>query len=234
MPLRPAAIVFCALTGWVAVEPDDAELMPLPVILLGVPFVAVWVRAAVRALWGLRHVRVVSTAATLGVFRPRVVIAPAFLRDIDDAARAAVEAHEAAHLNHRDPLRVWVAQLATDLQWPGRRAQQRFSQWRHALELARDEEVRRLGVDGADLAAAVIAALRFSSAKTSPAVSIVGHHHRVRDRIGRLLAPLPPVHQEPEMSKRWRASAMAAAVAAIVFGATCGEMLVQTLAHSIQ
>ena len=195
-PLLPSAIVFGALVGWALIEPDDAERLPLPLILIGVPFVLVWVRAVARAIWGLRRASSVTTAATVGVFRARVVIVPAFLRVIDDMARDAVRAHERAHARHRDPLRVWAAQLATDLQWSGRGAHLRFARWRHALELARDEEVRRQGVDGADLAAAVIAALRFSTANASPAVSIVGHHHGVRDRIARLLASLPAAHDE--------------------------------------
>ena len=233
-PLLPSAIVFSALVGWVLIEPADAELLPFSLIAIGAPFAFVWARAFVRAIWGLRRASSVATAATVGVFRARVVITPAFWRAIDDLARRAVRAHEHAHVRHRDPLRVWVAQLATDLQWPGRGANRRFAEWRHALELARDEEVRREGVDGADLAAAVIAALRFSTANASPAVSIAGHHHGVRDRIARLLAPLPAVHDEPASSRSWQASTIAAPLGAVLFGAGFGEAIVRALVHTIR
>ena len=232
-PLGPSAIVFSALVGWALIEPAEAERLPFPLIAVGAPFAFVWVRALVRALWGLRRAHP-ATAAAVGVIRPRVVIAPAFWRSLDDLGRRAVRAHEYAHVRHRDPLRVWVAQLATDLQWPGRGTNHRFAEWRHALELARDEEVRRQGVDGADLAAAVIAALRFSTAYPSPVVSIVGHHHGVRDRIARLLAPLPAAQDEPMPSRPWRVSTIAAPLGAVMFGASFGEAIVRALVQTIR
>ena len=232
-PLLPSAIVFGALVGWALIEPDDAELLPLTLIAIGMPFLLVWMRAAVRALWGLRRTSAVPTAATLGLLRPRVVIAPQFMYTIDDTAQHAVRAHEAAHARHRDPLRVWAAQFATDLQWPGRGATDRLAQWRHALELARDEEVRRHGIDGADLAAAVIAALQFANANASHAVSIVGSHERVRERIITLLAPLSTVEDEWAVPSSFRASAIAGPLGAVAFGATFGEAIVRALVQTI-
>jgi len=175
----------------------------------------------------------VATAATVGIIRPRVVIASEFLRVLDSTARNAVRAHEAAHARHRDPLRVWVAQIVTDLQWPGRGATDRFAQWRYALELARDEEVRRLGVEGADLAAAVIAALQFANANASHAVSIVGSHERVRERIITLLEPLSTVEDEWPVPSSFRASAIAGPLGAVAFGATFGEAIVRALVQTI-
>jgi BlaR1 peptidase M56 len=231
-PLLPAVTVFGALVGWALIEPDDAELLPLPLIAIGMPFLLLWMRAAVRALWGLRRTSV-PTAATLGLLRPRVVIAPQFMQTIDDTAQHAVRAHEAAHARHRDPLRVWAAQFATDLQWPGRGATDRLAQWRHALELARDEEVRRHGIDGADLAAAVIAALQFANANASHALSIVGSHERVRERIITLLAPLSTVEDEWPVPSSFRASAIAGPLGAVAFGATFGEAIVRALVQTI-
>lgn len=232
-PLLPSAIVFSALVGWALIEPENAERLPLFFIAIGAPFALIWVRAIARALWGLRRARP-ATAATVGVLRPRVVIAPAFWRSLDDFSRHAVRAHEEAHVRHRDPLRVWTAQLATDLQWPGRHATHRFADWRHALELARDEAVRREGIDGADLAAAVIEALRFSGLNASSAVSIGGTHLGVRDRIARLLAPLPPTQDEPAWSHAWRVSTLAAAVGAVMFGASFGEPIVRVVVGTIR
>ncbi len=232
-PLLPSAIIVSALVGWALIEPEDAERLPLPLIAIGAPFAFVWVRAITRALWGLRRARP-ATAATIGVLRPHVVIAPAFWRSLDDFSRHAVRAHEDAHVRHRDPLRVWTAQLATDLQWPGRHATRRFAEWRQALELARDEAVRREGVDGADLAAAVIAALQFSTVNAAPAVSIAGNHHGVRDRIARLLAPLPATQDEPACSHAWRVSTLAAAVGAVMFGASFGEPIVRVVVGTIR
>jgi hypothetical protein len=232
-PLLPPTIAFIALIGWAVIEPEEAEVLPLPLFVLAAPFVVVWMRAAVRAIWGVRRPREIETAATIGILRPRVVVAFEFLRCIDPDAGHAVKAHEAAHARHHDPFRVWAAQFATDLQWPGRGAARRFSHWRHALELARDEEIRRQGIEGADLAAAVIAALRFGHTKASPAVAIVGGHQRVSERIARLLAPLPEANNDVHTSNRLRMSAVAAPIAALMFGATFGEAIVRALVHTI-
>ena len=233
-PLLPSAIVFGALVGWAVFEPENAEALPLSLIVMGVPIGVMWVRVAVRALWGLRRASAVSTAATVGLIRPRIVIAPAFWRAIDEAARDAVTAHESAHARHRDPLRVWAAQLAADLQWPGRGANTRLAQWRHALELARDEEARRQGVDGADLAAAVIVALRLGSVTFSEGVSIVGSHEGVRDRIHRLLAPLPATEDESTQPRSFRVAMIGGLLGAAMFGASFGEAIVRALVHTIQ
>jgi len=233
-PLVPSAIVFGALVGWVVIEPEEAEVLPLPLIVLAAPFLFVWMRAIVRAIWSLRRPRSVATAGTIGIIRPRVIVAADFLRALDSDVGDAVKAHEVAHARHRDPLRVWTAQLATDLQWPGRGALHRFSEWRHALELARDEEIRRAGIDGADLAAAVIAALRFAPATKSSVVAIVGSHEGIRDRVGRLLAPLPEIHDESRPSvSPYRWSTVAGPLGALMFGAFCGEAIVRALVHAI-
>ena len=234
VPLLPSAIVFGALIGWAVSEPEQAEQLPLVLIVTGVPIGVLWVRVAVRAFWGLRRPSAVSTAATVGLIRPRVIMAPAFRRAIDETAQDAVMAHESAHARHRDPLRVWAAQLATDLQWPGRGATTRLAQWRHALELARDEEVRRQGIDGADLAAAVIAALRLGSMAPSGALSIVGSHEGVRDRIHRLLAPLPPVEDESPEPQSFRVVTITGLVVAAMLGASFGEAIVRALVQTIQ
>ena len=233
-PLLPSAIVFGGLIGWATIEPEHAERLPLPLIVMGAPIAAVWIRASVRALCGLRRPSSIATAATFGFIRPRIVIARDFLLALDDAAGEAVTAHEGAHARHRDPLRVWAAQLVTDLQWPGRGAANRFAQWRHALELARDEEVRRQGIDGADLAAAVIAALKLGTMSAPPSVAIVEGHEGVRDRIHRLLAPLPRT-ESPSTPSRWfPAASIAAPLGAAVLGASFGEAIVRALVQAIQ
>src|SRR5204862_92527 len=87
----------------------------------------------------------------------RVFIAPELSARLDERALHAALEHEMAHARHRDPLRLWLAQIATDLQWPLVAAQQRFTDWRNALELARDAEACER-VEGSDLAAAPAAA----------------------------------------------------------------------------
>ena len=113
--------------------------------------------------------------------------------------RAAL-AHERAHASNRDPLRIWLAQLITDLQWPWPGAQRRLDAWLDALELARDDEARANGADGAELAAAVLASVRYLSRVapqerlllngTQPVhARLIGDSRALRERVSRLLAP---------------------------------------------
>jgi beta-lactamase regulating signal transducer with metallopeptidase domain len=72
--------------------------------------------------------------------RPWVLSSPYLAKTLDDRTIEAALEHERAHARHHDPLRIWLAQLATDLQWPWPQAHKRFQLWILALELARDEE----------------------------------------------------------------------------------------------
>src|SRR5260370_31955357 len=96
-----------------------------------------------------------SGARTDGLIRPHIVIERDLALRLDTRELNAVHAHEQAHARHRDPLRIWLAQLVSDLQWPQPRAIARLASWRHALELSRDEEARASGVAGAHLPSAI-------------------------------------------------------------------------------
>jgi beta-lactamase regulating signal transducer with metallopeptidase domain len=136
----------------------------------------------------------------------------------------AALAHEAAHLRHRDPLRIWLAGLATDLQVGARPARSRLTAWRHALELARDEEAREAGVTGPDLAAAILAVTRIERGfPVGTAALLEGNGALLRERIGRLLTPLVPVPTTSRSSAWWVGFLLIVAVALGVFG---GEALV--------
>jgi hypothetical protein len=190
-PLVPAALMCAALLGWVYVEPKRAEPISWPFMAGAVSFALVWLRAALRALLAFVRRDTDLPAATEGLLHPRTYWSPRFREEVDGPAFAAACAHEQAHQRHRDPLRLWLAQFATDLQWPNPAARRRFERWHEALELARDEEARRHGVDGADLAAAIVAAARLNANPAAYAeAALTGHGTALRQRISRLLAPL--------------------------------------------
>ena len=191
-PLVPALCVAAWLLGWALSQPD-----PVPyrvdrfIFLLCVPFLAIGLRALARAVWSLWRSPDDYAIATVGVLKPRIVVAPGLERVLDPHALAAAVAHERAHLRHRDPLRIWLAQFVTDLQWPSGSAQRRYTSWLAALENARDDEARAAGVDGADLAAAVLGSLRFQLANPGPYATLTGEAPALPARIERLLRPLP-------------------------------------------
>lgn len=189
-PLAPAAVALCALAGWAALEPDDSELVPWTLWLLSIPCVFIWMRAIWRAVKALTRQPAVRAAGVMGLWRPRIVISDQFRARIDEPSAAAAIAHEAAHVRHRDPLRLWLAQCATDLQWPSRRAAERLRTWMQVVECARDDEAREAGIEGADLAAAILAAVGlYEAERCAPALG--GEPTDLETRIRRLLEPAP-------------------------------------------
>lgn len=227
IPLVPAALALAALLGWALQEPADAERLPWHVVLGAFPFLALLGRSAARTLRSLSRDGRRLAAATVGILRPRVVVSPALATIVDLDAFNAIREHEEAHARHRDPLRICLAQLATDLQWPWPAAKKRFGAWIHALELARDEEARSRGVDGADLAEGILAAARLSAPEAVPLASAATESEAaLLERIARLLAPLASEVIAEEPSRR---ALVAAATAAMAFGAVFGEAMVGAL-----
>ncbi len=203
LPVLPVLVVGACLCGWALREPDPVRARFDHGMVVGacVPFAVLALRAALRATWVLVREPVELPICTAGLWRPRVLFNPYLARTFDEAQIHAALEHERAHARHRDPLRIWLAQLATDLQWPWPRAQRRFEAWLEILEHARDDEARRHGASGTDLAAALVATARKARAAprtdrgrgwlagTEPA--LLGDPRAFARRIERLLAPLP-------------------------------------------
>jgi hypothetical protein len=157
------------------------------------------------------------------------VVAPELARALDETALQAALAHERTHVRHRDPLRIWLAQFVTDLQWPCGSAQRRFTGWLASLEQARDDEARCAGIEGADLAAAVLSALRFQT-RASAAATLIGRPEALAARIARLLQPLPESPPEEKPPYLMVAGFLAMiCLMALVLGVACGERLIDSL-----
>jgi hypothetical protein len=227
-PLIPTVLVAACLCGWALSQPDPVpdRVGPL-VFIVCAPFGLIGVRAIVRAAWSLllrpRHVGI----ATMGLIRPHIVIAPELARSLDSRALDAALAHERAHVRHLDPLRIWIAQFVTDLQWPWSSAQRRFETWLAALEHARDDEARAEGVDGADLAAALVASIQFHRGHTGGICApLIGARSALEERVARLLQPLASARDETPAF--WQVALLLAVglTTAVALGALYGERLV--------
>src|SRR5260370_19598564 len=156
-PAAPTTVVAAWLCGWALSQPDPVLDPVGPFLFFAcAPFGAVVLRAVVRAGWSLARSHGDCGIATVGFLRPHIVFSPQLAKRLDDRAVEAAVAHERAHVRHHDPLRIWVAQFVTDLQWPWRSAQRRFTSWLAALEEARDDEARAAGVHRCDPAAALV------------------------------------------------------------------------------
>jgi hypothetical protein len=191
-PLLPAAAALALLVGWALQEPSTTDELLRPVAALAaLPVAFVWARAAWRAARALAA-PVDAPAAVIGLLWPRVEIDARLGEVVSSSGLAAARAHEEAHARHRDPLRIWLAQLATDLQWPFGGAAARLAAWLDALELARDDEARRAGARGEDLAEALVGAARLASTTPRPAAlaRLDGPGGALAARVERLLAPL--------------------------------------------
>ncbi len=230
MPVVPAAIALSMLLGWAVMEPANAEPLPAPLVGVSALFAILWLRALTRAGKASRARRSQMAAATVGLWQPRVIVDAAFMARLDVDEVRAVYAHEAAHVRHRDPLRICLAQLITDLQWPWPGARRRFDEWRRVVELARDEEARDGGIDGADLASAVLVGAQWTTAVPQGAALIDGGA-RLEDRIARLLGPLAA-----DTPERWMVPTVLVAVTcfvSLVSGARFGETLMQLVLRSL-
>jgi hypothetical protein len=232
LPLLPPAAVLAALAGWALREPADAEALPPALVAASLPFLLVWARALARAMARLGAPHGGSPAFTVGLLRPRAVLSPRLAAALDVAALHAAHEHELAHVRRRDPLRVWLAELAADLQWPWPAAQARLGAWRRALELACDEEARRRGVDGADLAAAIVGAARLV---VRPAPGTVGltESSALDERVHRLLAPLPPAARRSLAERFLPALSVLGLLGACAAGAIWGEDAVRSLLGAV-
>jgi len=231
LPFVPALILFTALCGWALVEPARSERMPFVLLLGGAPFATILTRAVWRALGALKIPRGALTAATMGFFRPRIILSQQIISALDPRALNAALEHECAHARHRDPLRLWLAQFGADLLWPSPAAVARLRDWRRALELARDEEARSIGVAGPDLAAAILGSLRLNQGSVPSGVATLSDEAFVKERVARLLQPLKT---EPRPGRKTLVLVLGVTVAvllAVVLGIQYGEGLVRWIAE---
>lgn len=194
--LIPAAGFAIGLAAWAFHEPQNAERLSRPLVAAVLLCSTIALRAVVRAVRSLRPADGEIVAATVGILRPSVVFSPRFTTTVDEAALRAAWAHEIEHVHHRDPLRIWAAQFVTDLLWPWQSAAERFRVWRNALELARDEEARaQAGIEGADLAAAILAAARLQISGACAGATLLSDAEMLEARVELLLQPAPPPPQ---------------------------------------
>ncbi len=228
-PILVAILGTAWLWGWWVREPDASEAVPWGYIAIAIVAGIACARTGLLVCTGWLMRRDTPAAYTAGWLKPRAVIDPVFAATLTDDEWQAVAAHEAAHVRHRDPLRVWLAQLCTDLQWPSRGAANRLRRWRIALEIARDDEARAAGIDGADLAHAVIAALRFASHESRGTAGLTTEETLVRARVDRLLSPFDDRPSTPGHARKPAIVWAPVFVVIALTGAAWGEAIVRVL-----
>jgi len=246
LPVVPTLVVGAWLCGWALREPDPVRDHLDRGILVAacLPFAVIAIRALLRLVWSSVHEPADTLICTIGFLHPRILFSPRLARSLDEEQMRAAWEHERAHARHRDPLRIWLAQIATDLQWPWPWAHERFEHWLEVLECTRDEEARRSGASGVDLAAAVLATVRQSSSASlarrgggqtgqAAEAGLIGDPRALQRRIARLLAPLPEhgdaLSRIPTGSKTLITVLIGMLVAACALGAIHGESVLHPL-----
>lgn len=246
-PVVPTLLVAAWLCGWALREPDPVRdpLDRWVLFVAWLPFGLVFARAAARAVWSLLRNPVDCGVSTVGLIQPQVLFSPFLAKQLEDGVIRAALAHERAHAIHRDPLRIWLAQLITDAQWPWPWAGRRLEVWLQTLELARDDEARAAGADGADLAAAVLASVRYLERIATRQAGmrlqgtqlaharLIGDASALRKRVSRMLAPLPqqPARSPMRLPELRLAGTLLISLllGALVLGALYGERVMRPL-----
>lgn len=245
LPVVPALVVAAWLCGWALREPDPVHDRFDHGILVTacLPFAAVALRAALRAAWALVRKPAGLPVSTAGLLQPRVVFSPFFARILDDGQTRAAWEHEQAHVRHRDPLRIWLAQIATDLQWPWPWARERFDAWLDILEHVRDDEARSRGASGVDLAGAVLAAARQSSSSgvrppgarwaAGTDAALIDGARSLKMRIARLLSPMPDTAGTQARVRLNDAAAVALVAATLLISGALGAVYGEWILHPL-
>src|SRR5262249_33789942 len=103
--------------------------------------------------------------------------------------------------------------------------------WLLALELARDEEARATGVEGTDLADAILASARFDQRVNLPLqAALTGEPAALKQRIARLLDPLLTDSRQNRVSSLSHfLTLLPTLLVAMALGLIFGERVVRTL-----
>ena len=231
LPLIPTALLLAALCGWTLREPTEAEALGDWRLLFAVPTAIVWLRAFGRAsASALRGVDGPLLAGTVGLLRPRAVVDPSLALRLDHDAHLAVLLHEEAHARHRDPLRIWLAHLVTDMAWPIPASRERLGRWLEALEIARDDEAVLQGADPVALADGIVTCARDAARPRAPIAAMtprgISLDRRVRRLLDESVVRMPPLRRSPPLQLVTLSAATLVAVAA---GSAYGEPIVRAL-----
>ena len=233
LPLFTGSVLLAFLLGWALQEPNPAdENAGIALRVLAAFMAAIVTRALYRAGKSLRlgcdDARV--AIGTVGLAKPRIIVSDEFRRAATGEVLAAALAHEAAHVRRRDPLRIWFAQLAADLQWPMPGTAHRLASWLLVLEAERDGEAVASGACAADLAEAILIAARLQCrAASTLAANVAGGGDGVAWRVRRLLAPVPLRAPDAWTRTGWRAcgSCTALILGAVWLGVMFGDAVLQ-------
>jgi len=230
-PLFAGAVVLAFLIGWALQEPNPAdEQTGIGLLVLATLTAGISLRALIRSAHAVRSSAVARVAVgTVGLVKPEVIVSEEFERIASRTVLAAAIAHETAHVRGLDPLRIWFAQLAADLQWPIPGTDRRFSAWLLALEAERDDEALAAGTAAEDLAEAILNAARLQCGlATALCASMAGAGDGIGWRVRRLLAADGPVGAaRPRAFWVVRVSCGAILVGAVWLGLTYGDALLR-------
>lgn len=199
-----------SVPGWVHLCPlHPASALPLlapalaVLVLLGAPrlrSLVHWLRAP-RGLGGDGQPELTDlhapTALLVGWLRPTLAVDPRLWSTLDAPSRAAVLAHERAHLTRRDPLVLHVLRLLT-LALPMRARRALLDSWLERAELQADAHAARVVGDPLLVADALVRCARLGPT-TEPALGWTGG--RVERRVHALLGPAPALAEAPDW--RW-------------------------------
>lgn len=128
-------------------------------------------------------------AFTLGLFRPRVYISDALIRELDGGELEAVVFHELNHAEKRDPLKLFVLSFIRDMFFFIPLGSYLAKLFHGAKELAADERAARETGKPYDLANALVKMMRMKRGSIPAGVPALENSSLAEKRIKELLEP---------------------------------------------
>ena len=130
----------------------------------------------------------IANAVTVGLLRPEILVDRAWWRSLSKEDRRIVCTHEQAHKQHRDPLVLLIARVATA--WlPGRRRDVLLSVLALQMETRADRAAARAADDPVAVADLLVRAHRVPTTTPAPTLAFVGAH--LERRVQALVAAEP-------------------------------------------
>ncbi len=160
-------------------------------------------------------------AWTVGVGRPRVVVCRSLWSSLDADGRAAVIAHERAHLARRDPMMLVLLRAATCF-LPTSAADRLLRGWRRAAEVACDRLAARWVGDAGAVASALVVCGRLqldrSSHRAAMGVAQDDLELRVRALLDDGVLPLEPAAKRGDLASALSVAAFGGVLVAVALG----------------
>ena len=112
-----------------------------------------------------------AVALTLGVIRPRIVVSTGLLQSLEQSELDAVMEHEKFHLQHRDPLAIFLLSMLSISMWYIPLFRWVLDKYKIMIEIMADQFAMSTNCSAKDLGSALLKMLKLQGQVPGPSVS---------------------------------------------------------------